>query len=322
MAGQTTNYTDIVSGVEALMGDSLTTTETSRLKHLINHRARAAYRAYDEWPEFLIIKEERRVNATFGSDENAAIADSTYALHPSVQAVRIDRNNNEISGENKVDTWIRMYKTEPYVNKSVTQYDFYDEDGDAYPVGYTDAYSENDTISLTSADDSGGSGNLSLVTSGSHNLRRNDSFALSGLTNATGTYNANGENWMVVSVTAGSNIVVAQRDGYSSGEANTYTLSSAKLKYPTVWVDYKTRLTATYGTGSGETSTVPRRWADYLIRGAYADLLRADGQSEKSAAEEMVARDILKDEIFFLERRQKVKAIGARIRTHTSSGSR
>ena len=109
-------------------------------------------------------------------------------------------------------------------------------------------------------------------------------------------------------------------DGF--GGVEIFDATSAILQVPQVWCSYKTRLTDTYGDGVGETSTVPRRWTDYLIRASYADFLRSDGQSEKAGREEAIAQEVIDREIYMLDRQPNFNAHKIRMSTHAAKGRR
>lgn len=301
MANQTTPYADIVSGIEALAGDSLTTTEKSRLKHIINRRARVAYRLYDSWPEWTVVKEQRLVRGDGGVEKEPTDADG------------------DATGENLVDTFLDFHELEPFNDRSRTSFDFYEQSDRGYPVGYSRTYDSDATIGLSQILPglAGGDVPIWIYTSDSHNLKANDYIKLSGVSNDNTDVN---KEWKVTTVASDTLFYVDLGSGASV--AGSYDVSAATLMAPQVWCSYKKRLTVTYGDGSGETTTVPRRWADYLIQAGYADFLRSDGQTEKAMAEEQVAQEIIDREIYMLDRSPNFLGHKIRVSTHTARGNR
>ena len=96
---QTKNYnTDLLPLIKALCGVEFASIELPRIQAMVNSRAKAAYRATDWWPRFLSVGEERVVtNGVIGYDE---------------------------AGLNSIDTFLRIYKDQPFQNDSVAEFDF------------------------------------------------------------------------------------------------------------------------------------------------------------------------------------------------------
>ena len=310
MAAQTDSYSSVVSGIEALAGDSLTDIEKARLKFIINQRARVAYRLFDAWPEFTTVKEQRIVRGDGGVDK-----------------VDVDGIGTEV-GNDHIDTFLQFYEKEPFDDQSVCEFDHYEQDDKGYPVGYEDAYSSNDDLWMFSAYIAAGLlvfQATSFYNTAGHPFNEGDKFKLSGFTQLTGdAFDINGLIWTVFSTDkwTGSATAPGSIDIATATYSPTIPFSSDDLVYPQVWCSYKERLTATYGDAVGETSTVPRRWTDYLIRASYADFLRADGQSEKALAEEAIAQELLDREIYMLDRQPNFNAHKIRMATHASRGRR
>jgi len=86
----------------------------------------------------------------------------------------------------------------------------------------------------------------------------------------------------------------------------------------TVFVTYRAELDVAYGTGSGQTATVPEEWFDYLAHGAYADWLRSEGQTEKAALEDAVAETRLMDELEKVGRMHIGRTVANRVRTNAN----
>ena len=98
-------------------------------------------------------------------------------------------------------------------------------------------------------------------------------------------------------------------------------VASAKIKFPVVFLTYKRRLTETYGDLAGDTN-LPREWHEYCALGTVADMLQADGFSEKSAAMEAKAFAALQRELERVDRNRADQFVNHRVRTHASNQSR
>jgi len=84
-------------------------------------------------------------------------------------------------------------------------------------------------------------------------------------------------------------------DFYVTGDGATIVQGS--LDSTSAFVTYKAVNDDVYGDSADDTTTVPKEWFDYLAYGAYADALKMDGQTEKAAAADMQARDVLDTEL-------------------------
>lgn len=96
---QTKNYTtDLLPLIKALCGVEFAAIELPRIRAMINSRAKAAFRASNWWPRFLTVGEERTVtNGVIGYTE---------------------------SGLNSIDTFLRIYRQQPFQTASVQEFDF------------------------------------------------------------------------------------------------------------------------------------------------------------------------------------------------------
>ena len=94
---QTRTYAELLSLIQALSGVVFATLELGRIKALINRRALRAFRSTNYWPRFLKIGEER------------AVVDSV------VPYTEPDKD--------PIDTYLRIHKQAPWLNKSVQEYD-------------------------------------------------------------------------------------------------------------------------------------------------------------------------------------------------------
>jgi hypothetical protein len=66
---------------------------------------------------------------------------------------------------------------------------------------------------------------------------------------------------------------------------------------PEYFVSFKEALNTTYGQGSGESDDIPLEFFEYGYHGAYADWLRAEGQTDKARVEEMFANEHLERQL-------------------------
>ena len=95
---QNRTYNDLYELVQALCGVVFASIEEPRIKALINRRAQKAYRSSNYWTRFLLIAEE------FTPTDGVVLY-------------------NDPSGA-KVDTFLRIYKTQPYSGINVQEYEF------------------------------------------------------------------------------------------------------------------------------------------------------------------------------------------------------
>jgi hypothetical protein len=100
--------------------------------------------------------------------------------------------------------------------------------------------------------------------------------------------------------------------------ASGATLVSGDLNPTEAFVTYKAQLTDTYGDGSGESTTIPAEWYQYMAHGTYADYLRAEGQQEKSALADQEADMILQDEMIRLDENHTSGLVSNRIFTNAN----
>ena len=94
---QTRTYAELLSLIQALSGVVFATLELGRIKALINRRALRAFRSTNYWSRFLKIGEERAV---------------TGSVVPYTE-----------SGKDPIDTYLRIHKQAPWLNRSVQEYD-------------------------------------------------------------------------------------------------------------------------------------------------------------------------------------------------------
>jgi len=95
---QTRTYSELFDLVQSLCGVIFAAGEADRIKAFINRRAKRAYRASNYWTRFLLIAEE---------------------FTPVDGVVLYSDPNGEL-----VDTFLRIYKTQPYLAASALEYEF------------------------------------------------------------------------------------------------------------------------------------------------------------------------------------------------------
>jgi hypothetical protein len=100
--------------------------------------------------------------------------------------------------------------------------------------------------------------------------------------------------------------------------ASGATLVSGDLNPTEAFVTYKAQLTDTYGDGSGESTTIPAEWYQYMAHGTYADYLRAEGQQEKSVIADQEAELLLQDELIRLDENHTSGLVSNRIFTNAN----
>jgi len=96
---QTRTYADLYDLIQALCGVTFATIEEARIRALVNRRASKAYKASNYWTRFLLIGEE-------------VLIDGDTVLY-----------SDQTSGK-ELDTFLRIYKTQPYLSSSVQEYEF------------------------------------------------------------------------------------------------------------------------------------------------------------------------------------------------------
>jgi len=100
------------------------------------------------------------------------------------------------------------------------------------------------------------------------------------------------------------------------------TLVCGSLNPATAFVTYKAQFTDTYGDSTGETTSIPAEWFQYLAHGTYADYLRAEGQQEKAMAAEAEAEVLLQDELIRIDQQHQHQVVGSRIFTNANMQTR
>jgi hypothetical protein len=100
--------------------------------------------------------------------------------------------------------------------------------------------------------------------------------------------------------------------------ASGATLVCGDLSPTEAFVTYKAQLVDTYGDDSGETSSIPAEWFQYIAHGTYADYLRAEGQQEKAVIADQEAEMLLQDELIRLDENHTSGLVSNRIFTNAN----
>ena len=308
---QTETYANLLSLIESYHGANLIDIEKTRVRHLVNARARAAYRESDLWDQFLVTGEERVVND----------ADANRLYVPFVSTTSAAAGVTSITAGD-IDTVLRAHDANPFATKSAKEYEvFMGKDGVELP-GYKVTYgAQQDVVSwesgfgvaivTTAAKADGIVGGTVKVeevvtNSASANAIVNDTFTISGIANADTSSEA-----YLAAVSYPFSITTTSSD-----------IAAAKVSFPVVFLTYKRQLTETYGDQGGDTTSIPLEWKDYIALGVYADMLASDGFVEKSLALEARASKALQTELERIDRNRAHQFVNHRFRTHGSDQSR
>jgi predicted small secreted protein len=98
---QQRTYTDLKALIQALAGvSSFTTEEDAKIVNLVNRRASQAYNSSPSWSRYLVVSQERNI--------------TTGNLIPFTQ-----------SGLPTIDEFVRIHRTQAFLNNSALEYDFY-----------------------------------------------------------------------------------------------------------------------------------------------------------------------------------------------------
>ena len=305
---QTETYANVLSLIESYHGATLIDIEKTRVRHLVNARARSAYRESDLWDQFLVTGEERVVNDS----------DSTRLYVPFVGTTSATTDVTNIKAGD-IDTVLRAHDANPFAVNSVREYEvFMGKDGVELP-GYKVVYGASQVpltwssgfggafITLENKTDAIVGGTIKVegvvTNSSSANDICNDSFAVSNVAQA----DTSPEDHLAV-VTHTFSITTTSA-----------SLTDAKVSFPVVYLTYKRRMTEVYGDQDGDTTTIPMEWKDYICLGVYADMLASDGFHEKSLAWEGRANKALQRELERIDRNRAHQFVNHRVRTHSSN---
>lgn len=342
---QTQTYAQLLTDVQALAGETLTTTEQTRLKGLVNMRARLAFNQCDYWPTFLHVNEPRRVRSSFyeythsqpddpadttytsdssarsfGSEEGPTAAPSEVGKNTNQDYLLLEEVDLDYSGTAKdIDTVHRVFLSDPFRSKSVAEAHFSIDNEKVLLVGENNVYARmrlpNEVSSVSAV---GGNITVNFAVD-YHGFRRWDQYYIDPdfLTETTSSGLVLGGPYVVTGSGQGSGAFITTSATYSglASTVSTFTASRLAVQVPCVFLTYKEQL-PTYGDGEGETSNVPKEFYQYLVRGVYADYLRSDGQTEKAMAEDVNAQSVLDLELERVERTQNHPNLFTRFQSH------
>ena len=304
---QTVAYSETLALVEALLGADLISLEKTRARTLINSRAHFAYRESDLWDPFLVTAEERIVND----------ADPTQVFVPYVGTTSSTTDVTNIQ-KGDIDTVLRAHNANPFAVKSVLEYEVMATSNGIELPGYKIVYGAETGVTGLS----GGASNFVFLTSDKRDAITGGTISVTGVVTSDGT----ATDALINATHTLTNVtyLTNSQTNLSFSLATTITggnVASAKIKFPVVFLTYKRRLTETYGDLAGDTN-LPREWHEYCALGTVADMLQADGFSEKSAAMEAKAFAALQRELERVDRNRADQFVNHRVRTHASNQSR
>ena len=126
---QTETYANLLSLIESYHGANLIDIEKTRVRHLVNARARSAYRESDLWDQFLVTGEERVVNDS----------DPTRLFVPFAGTTSATTDVTNIQAGD-IDTVLRAHDKNPFAINSAREFEvFMGKDGVELP-GYKVTY--------------------------------------------------------------------------------------------------------------------------------------------------------------------------------------
>ena len=308
---QTETYANLLSLIESYHGANLIDIEKTRVRHLVNARARSAYRESDLWDQFLVTGEERVVNDS----------DPTRLFVPFARTTSATTDVTSIQAGD-IDTVLRAHDQNPFAINSAREFEvFMGKDGVELP-GYKVAYGASQVpltwasgfgsalLTLTNKTDAIVGGTVKVegvvTNSATANQSCNDTFTLTAVSQADTSSEAH----------------LAVIGHAFSITANGTDFTNAKVSFPVVFLTYKRQLTEVYGDQTGDTTTIPLEWKDYIALGVFADMLASDGFVEKSLAMEARAAKALQIELERIDRNRAHQFVNHRVRTHGSDQAR
>ena len=304
---QTEAYSALVSLIESYHGATLIDLEKTRVRHLVNARARSAYRESELWDQFLVA-EDRVVNDS-----------DTSRLYVPFQGTTSVTSSVTNAKAGDIDTALRAHEESNTATSSVREYElFMGRDGVELP-GYKVAYGQSTTATALT----GSNPNFTFLTGAKRDAISGGTFEVSGIVTSDGsatdalintTHTITGVTYLTDSQT-----YVSFSLATAIGSVN---LSAVEIKFPTVHLTYKKQLNVTYGDQATDTSSIPLEWKDYIALGVYADMLASDGFHDKSLAWEGRANKALQRELERIDRNRAHQFINHRVRTHASAQAR
>lgn len=352
---QTETYADFLATLQGLAGETFTTTELTRVKLLANMRARLAYNQCEYWPSFLRINEPRRVRRSISDDtrfgSTTADREPTGPNYSSTNSYNYtergwatalstetatsnqdyllleegDRYNED--GPADIDSVLRIFTKDPYRGNALCELKWSTAEDKVLLLGASNSYARDlrCTAAVLNVVVTAGVIQVNFYEGEEPRFRFGDHYYLdpatltentsSGLT-LSGPYPVTGVTTAPGPPIRHALTTSAAGSGLGASTLATYSCDNWGVLLPTVYVTYRAQLSGTYGDGAGETSAIPREFFEYMVRGTYADFLRAEGQNEKAAAEDGNARDALQIQLERVERTQNHPVFDTRIQTH------
>lgn len=96
------------------------------------------------------------------------------------------------------------------------------------------------------------------------------------------------------------------------------TLVAGNTSPTEAFVTYKKQFSETFGDGSGESTSIPAEWFQYMAHGTYADYLRAEGQQGKAALADQEADALLQEEMIRIDEQHTIQMVANRIFTNAN----
>lgn len=289
-------FADLKADVLALCGiPDGNTQEVSRIERFMNMRARKAYAMSEIWPRWFVRGEERVC--------------SEEGLIP-----------YEEEGLRTIGTVRRIFATEPFATCGAAKYDNFVAASDGIQIAgycprevsdfrapmlvvgtvfpgldgtyrYTGQGSTGADGTTTAPEyESASNENNTLTASLSFTLTAPPTF-LGYRWNLRGT---SGTDYWRTGISSDYTTPDEASGSYEAqGGASDSGVTVTKITTYSVWVTYKAAFTGDYEDGDD----VPEEWADYIVRGSYADWLRSETRSEEAVIAEAEARDFIDDQL-------------------------
>jgi hypothetical protein len=306
---QTDTYSNLLSLVKGLSGNTtLTTEETTLIGTFINRRIYNAYRRYAYWPRYLVLGEAREVD----SDTVAATALTTSTSYTILTAGTTD--------------WVALGSPDASVGTKFTM---------STDTANATALTNGKRYKIKSL----GTTNFTLIGAASNTVGLE--FTATGAGTGTGTVYANvgtGTATLYYSVVPFSQSNKNDIDTFfriydqapyviNSVDEFEFVLTSDGAKVinnadglTSFYVDYKKEWGGDYNSTTN--TNVPLEFFHYAAHGAFADFLRYDQQNEKAAAEEAYAESLLVLELENAMNQRNANRVAGRFRSHSTSQSR
>jgi len=114
---QEKTYTELYNTIKALAGvGSFTTEEQADILNFVNRRAYTAYHASSVWPRFIVVGEQRTIVSS--------------------PAQTIEWTE---SGKNNIGEFIRIHRTQPFLNLSACEFEYYVDSSGAHIINISTA---------------------------------------------------------------------------------------------------------------------------------------------------------------------------------------